>query len=118
MLVVQEVGEDANKVHAEDVNAAGVVAQGAGEDDNAAKVRSAQRIDTSDDTVMDDLSKQGGIIANIDADEDVVLEDAKDVAVKKSADVKDNADIHGRKAESQTDIYKIDLEHAKKVLSI
>nr|GEX66868.1 ribonuclease H-like domain-containing protein [Tanacetum cinerariifolium] len=31
-----------------------------------------------------------GIIANIDADEDVVLEDAKDVAVEKSTDVDDN----------------------------
>nr|GEW97556.1 hypothetical protein [Tanacetum cinerariifolium] len=82
------------------------------------RVGSAQRIDTSDDTVMDDVSKQGGIIANIDADEDVVLEDAKDVAVEKSADVEDNADIHGRKAESQAKIYKIDLEHAKKVLSM
>nr|GEV73473.1 hypothetical protein [Tanacetum cinerariifolium] len=44
------------------------------------RVGSTQRIDTSDDTVMDDVSKQGGIIKNIDADEDVVLEDAKDVA--------------------------------------
>nr|GFB23157.1 hypothetical protein [Tanacetum cinerariifolium] len=58
------------------------------------------------------------IIANIDADEDVVLEDAKDVAVEKSADAKDNADIQGKKAESQAEIYKIDLEHAKKVLSM
>nr|GEX26019.1 xylulose kinase-1 [Tanacetum cinerariifolium] len=77
-------------------------------------VRLAQRIDTSDDTVMDDVSKQGGIIANIDADEDVVLEDAKDVAVEKFADVEDNADIQGRKAQ----IYQIDLEHVNKVLSM
>nr|GEV76910.1 hypothetical protein [Tanacetum cinerariifolium] len=62
--------------------------------------------------------KKGGIIANINADEDVVLEDDKDVVVEKSADVKDNADIHGRKAESQAEIYKIDLEHAKKVLNM
>nr|GEX04579.1 hypothetical protein [Tanacetum cinerariifolium] len=73
--------------------------------------------DTLDDTVIDDVSKQGRIIANINADEDVVLEDAKDVAVEKSADV-DNANIQGRKAESQAEIYKIDLEHAKKVLSM
>nr|GEV86273.1 retrovirus-related Pol polyprotein from transposon TNT 1-94 [Tanacetum cinerariifolium] len=82
------------------------------------KVGSAQRIDTSDDTVMDYVSKQGGKIANIDADEDVVLEVAKDVAVEKSADVEDNADIQGRTTESQAQIYKIDLEHANKVLSI
>nr|GEW29491.1 hypothetical protein [Tanacetum cinerariifolium] len=49
---------------------------------------------------------------------DVVLEDAKDVAVEKYADVEDNADIHGRKIVSQAKIYKIDFEHANKVLSI
>nr|GEW53294.1 hypothetical protein [Tanacetum cinerariifolium] len=80
------------------------------------RVRSAQMIDTSNDIVMDDVSKQGGIIANIDVDKDVVLEDAKDVAVEKSVDVDDNADIQGRKAESQAEIYKIDLEHAKKII--
>nr|GEU67319.1 hypothetical protein [Tanacetum cinerariifolium] len=49
---------------------------------------------------------------------DVVLEDAKDVAVEKSADVDDNVGIQGKKAECQAEIYKIDLEHAKKVLSM
>nr|GEW94476.1 xylulose kinase-1 [Tanacetum cinerariifolium] len=82
------------------------------------KVGLAQRIDTSDDIFMDDASKQRGIIANIDADEDVVLEDAKDVTVEKSDDVEDNVDTQGRKAVSQAEIYKIDLEHAKKVLSM
>nr|GEW26423.1 putative ribonuclease H-like domain-containing protein [Tanacetum cinerariifolium] len=82
------------------------------------RVRSAQRINTSDDTVMDDVSKHGGIIENIDADEDVVLEDAKDVAVEKSTDVEDNANIKGRTAESQVEIYKIDLDYANKVLSM
>nr|GEZ27012.1 hypothetical protein [Tanacetum cinerariifolium] len=63
------------------------------------RVGSAQRIDTSNDTVMDDVSKQrgGGIIANIDADKGVVLEDAKDVTDDarddQDADVEDNADI-------------------------
>nr|GEY51011.1 hypothetical protein [Tanacetum cinerariifolium] len=82
------------------------------------KVGTSQRFDTSDDTVMNDVSKQGGIIANINADEDAVLEDAKDVAVKKSANVEESADIQGRKAESQAQIYQIDLEHANKVLSM
>nr|GEU79751.1 retrovirus-related Pol polyprotein from transposon TNT 1-94 [Tanacetum cinerariifolium] len=132
MLVVQEVGEgDADEVHVEDVNAARVATEGvvSAADDklerrNKAsklkrlkKVRSAQRIDTSDDTVMDDVSKLEGIIANIDANEDVVLADAKDVAVEKSADVEDNADIQGRKAKSQAEIYKIDLEHAKNIIT-
>nr|GEV57052.1 hypothetical protein [Tanacetum cinerariifolium] len=68
--------------------------------------------------ILERRNKLKGIIANIDTDKDVVMEDAKDVAVEKSADVEDNADIRGRKAESQAEIYKIDLEHAKKVLSM
>nr|GEX17841.1 hypothetical protein [Tanacetum cinerariifolium] len=96
---------DADEVHVEDVNAAGVATEGvvsvANDELLTAKlerrnklkvlklkrlkrVGSAQRIDTSDDTVVDDVSKHRGIIANIDADEDVILEDAKDVAVEKS----------------------------------
>nr|GEW67339.1 hypothetical protein [Tanacetum cinerariifolium] len=134
MIVEQQVAKGADEVHDKGVPADGIVAEGdvsAADDDKIAqaleiiklkqrvkklekrntlkvlklrrlkRVGSAQRIDTSDDTVMDDVSKQGGIIANIDADEDVILKDAKDVA----ADAKD-------------EIYKIDLEHANKVLSM
>nr|GEV63666.1 copia protein [Tanacetum cinerariifolium] len=87
------------------------------------RVRAAQRVDTSKDTIIDDVSKQEGIIANIDADEDVTLKDvaaiAKDVAaVEKDAEIEENADVHGRQAESQAQIYQIDLEHADKVLSM
>nr|GEW85544.1 hypothetical protein [Tanacetum cinerariifolium] len=64
------------------------------------RVGSSQRIDTSDDTVMDDVSKQGGIIENIDADEDVVLEDAKDVAV----DAKDGQDADPAELQEVLDI--------------
>nr|GEW24937.1 hypothetical protein [Tanacetum cinerariifolium] len=35
----------------------------------------AQRVESSSDTVMDDASKHGGIIANIDVDKDVTLEE-------------------------------------------
>nr|GEU64567.1 hypothetical protein [Tanacetum cinerariifolium] len=59
------------------------------------KVGIAQRIDTSDDTVMDD-----------------------DVAVEKSVHVDESAQVQGRQAESQAQIYQIDLEHANKVLSM
>nr|GEX64606.1 hypothetical protein [Tanacetum cinerariifolium] len=57
------------------------------------------------------------------ANEDVTLKDvaavAKDVvAIEKDADIEENADVQGRKAESQSQIYQIDLEHADKVLSI
>nr|GEY83547.1 hypothetical protein [Tanacetum cinerariifolium] len=47
------------------------------------KVRTTQRIESSVDTIIDDkedASKQGEIIANIDADEDVTLKDVSVVA--------------------------------------
>nr|GEV23249.1 hypothetical protein [Tanacetum cinerariifolium] len=81
------------------------------------KVGTAQKVDTSDDTVMDDVSKQGRIIAYMDAYVDVTLKDiANDVSV--DVEIKESADVQGRQAESQAQIYKIDLEHADKVLSM
>nr|GEX12101.1 hypothetical protein [Tanacetum cinerariifolium] len=69
------------------------------------KVGTAQRVESSGDTVMDDISKQGEIIANIDADEDVTLKDvsvvAKEVEVEKDAEIKENADGQGRQTVSQ-----------------
>nr|GFD44293.1 hypothetical protein [Tanacetum cinerariifolium] len=44
------------------------------------KVGTAQRIETSDDTVMDDASKQRRIIVNMDADKDVTLKDVAAIA--------------------------------------
>nr|GFA87763.1 hypothetical protein [Tanacetum cinerariifolium] len=44
------------------------------------KVGTTQRVETFDDTVMDDVSNQGRMIAEIDQDANVVLEDDKDVA--------------------------------------
>nr|GEV37314.1 hypothetical protein [Tanacetum cinerariifolium] len=83
------------------------------------KVGTEQRIDTFDDTVMDDVSKQGGIIELYDADEDITLKDvaavAKDV---QDAEIEESLDVQGRQAESQVQIYQIDLEHADKVLSM
>nr|GEV99953.1 ribonuclease H-like domain-containing protein [Tanacetum cinerariifolium] len=54
------------------------------------KVGTAQRVESSVDTVIDDqedASKHGEIIANIDADEDVTLKDVADDKVKENADV-------------------------------
>nr|GEU54771.1 putative ribonuclease H-like domain-containing protein [Tanacetum cinerariifolium] len=63
-----------------------------------------------------------GIIANIDADVDVTLKDvvvvAKEVEVQKTVEIEESADVQGRQAESQAQIYQIDLEHADKVLSM
>nr|GEY87032.1 hypothetical protein [Tanacetum cinerariifolium] len=65
---------------------------------------------------------RGEIIANMDVDKDVTLKDVaaitNEVAVEKDAEIEDNADVQGRLKESQAQIYKIDLEHADKVLSM
>nr|GEW23529.1 hypothetical protein [Tanacetum cinerariifolium] len=53
----------------------------------------SQRVDTSEDTVMDDASNQGRMIDDLDKDD-------------------------ARQAESQAKIYKIDMDHASKVLSM
>nr|GEV79067.1 hypothetical protein [Tanacetum cinerariifolium] len=84
------------------------------------KVGTAQRVNTSDDTVMDDVSKQERIIADMDADVDVTLKDVADIAKEVAADaeIEESADVQGRQAESQSQIYQIDLEHADKVLSM
>nr|GFC96470.1 hypothetical protein [Tanacetum cinerariifolium] len=62
------------------------------------------------------------MIAEMDADTDVVLEEAKEVAADAKADqdakVDESVNIQGRQAESQAEIYKIDLDHANKVLSM
>nr|GEV93818.1 hypothetical protein [Tanacetum cinerariifolium] len=83
------------------------------------RVGTTQRIETSDDTVMDDVSKQGRIIADMDANVDVTLKDVA-VVVKdvQDAEMEESADVHGRQAESKAQIYQIDLEHADKVLSM
>nr|GEV55420.1 hypothetical protein [Tanacetum cinerariifolium]GEV56901.1 hypothetical protein [Tanacetum cinerariifolium]GEV63773.1 hypothetical protein [Tanacetum cinerariifolium] len=67
------------------------------------KVRTSQRVDTSDDTLMEDASNQGRVI---DSDED---------AVKEADEVKEytpDTQVEGR----QADIYNIDIDHAAKVL--
>nr|GEU71971.1 uncharacterized mitochondrial protein AtMg00810-like [Tanacetum cinerariifolium] len=79
------------------------------------KIGTSQRIDTSDDTVMDDASNQGRIIDEMDKDDDVALmDDKKDEEAK----VVVNDQVQGRQAESQAKIYKIDMDHASKVLKV
>nr|GEU86646.1 hypothetical protein [Tanacetum cinerariifolium] len=64
------------------------------EQDKIAQSLEIIKVDTSDDTVMDDVSKQGGIITNIDADEDVTLKDVDDIAkeVDVDATIEESAD--------------------------
>nr|GEX42736.1 putative ribonuclease H-like domain-containing protein [Tanacetum cinerariifolium] len=83
------------------------------------KVGTSQRVDTSNDTVMDDASNQGRMIAEMDKDDDVISMDNKEEDKKVEEDkVVESAKVQGRKAESQAKIYKIDMDYANKVLSM
>nr|GEW38936.1 hypothetical protein [Tanacetum cinerariifolium] len=70
------------------------------------KVGTSQRVDTSDDTLMEDVSNQGRIIDKLDKDEDVVKE------IEEVRENTDDAQAEGM----QADIYHIDMDHAAKVL--
>nr|GEX59349.1 hypothetical protein [Tanacetum cinerariifolium] len=90
------------------------------------KVRTSQRIEIIDDTVMDDKSNQERMIAEMDQDDAIVLEDDKEEDREVVDTVKDvemvkvdeSARDQGRQAEYQVEIYKIDMDHANKVLSM
>nr|GEY27081.1 hypothetical protein [Tanacetum cinerariifolium] len=90
------------------------------------RVRTSQRVETSNDTVMDGESNQERMIAEMDQDDAIVLEDDKEedkdvVNVVKDvvkAKVDGSAQVQGRQAESQAKIYKIDMDYANKVLSM
>nr|GEZ82632.1 ribonuclease H-like domain-containing protein [Tanacetum cinerariifolium] len=79
------------------------------------KVGTSQRIDTSDDTVMEDASNQGRMIYALDSDACVDLMDDKEEEKKdKEAKVAGDDQVQGRQAE----IYQIDMDHASKVLKV
>nr|GEU49525.1 hypothetical protein [Tanacetum cinerariifolium] len=79
----------------------------------------SQRIDTSEDTVMDDASNNRRIIDEMDKDDVVALMDDKEEDKKdEEAKVFEDDQVQGRQAESQDEIYKIDMDHASKVLSM
>nr|GEV20617.1 hypothetical protein [Tanacetum cinerariifolium] len=72
------------------------------------KVGTAQRIDTSDDTVIDDVSNQGRMINDMDTDVDVVLEEAKEVVadntkVDQDSKVDESVDIQGSMHEDESE---------------
>nr|GFC87316.1 hypothetical protein [Tanacetum cinerariifolium] len=64
------------------------------------EVGTSQRVDTSDDTIMDDVSKHRRIIASMDADVGVTLKDVADIAkeVAVDAEIEENADVQERQA--------------------
>nr|GFB49545.1 hypothetical protein [Tanacetum cinerariifolium] len=82
------------------------------------KVGTSQRVDTSDDTVMEDVSNQGRMIVELDRDEDVELMGKKEEEKKteQAKDIAGDAQVEGRQAEIQAKIYQIDMDNPSKVL--
>nr|GEX47891.1 hypothetical protein [Tanacetum cinerariifolium] len=140
-LTQKEAGKDVDEVHAEDVNIAGVVTKGAASDDVNAAVdepsipslkqptpppQLSQDIpSTSQDKIAQalEITKLKSRVKKFERRNKAskikrLKKDAKDVFVKKSVDVDESVGIQWRTAESQAQIYQIDLEHANKVLSM
>nr|GEX19414.1 hypothetical protein [Tanacetum cinerariifolium] len=79
------------------------------------KVGTSQRINTSNDTVVKDASNQGRMIDALDSDAGVALmDDKEDKKRAEEANVAGDDQVKGRQAK----IYKIDMDHALKVLSM
>nr|GEU50668.1 probable inactive ATP-dependent zinc metalloprotease FTSHI 3, chloroplastic [Tanacetum cinerariifolium] len=114
--LIQKVFANMRRVDVKDVLATGVVAEGTAsvaDDDVNAAVDKPSIPSPTPPTQPPPPSQDIPFTS-----QDVILEYAKEVAIEKTVDVKDDADIQGRQAESQAQIYQIDLEHAKKVLSM
>nr|GEX15552.1 hypothetical protein [Tanacetum cinerariifolium] len=79
------------------------------------KVGTSQRIESSDDTIMEDVSNQGRMIDESDKDEGAKLMNEKEEKETEEVRVNpDDAQVEGR----QANIYHIDMDHATKVLSM
>nr|GEU50179.1 hypothetical protein [Tanacetum cinerariifolium] len=62
-------------------------------------------VDTSDDTVMDDISKQERIISSMDADVDVTLKDVADILkeVAVDAEIEESANVQGSMQDNEVE---------------
>nr|GEX42344.1 hypothetical protein [Tanacetum cinerariifolium] len=70
------------------------------------KVGTSQCVESSDD--MENVFNQGRIIADIDQDEGIEL----------VADQEKDVEVEGRHADKHAELYKLDLDHSSKVLSM
>nr|GEY52890.1 hypothetical protein [Tanacetum cinerariifolium] len=70
------------------------------------KVRTSQRVESLDD--VENVFNQGRIIVDMEQDEGIEM----------VADQEKDAEVKGRHADKQADIYNIDLDHSSKVLSM
>nr|GEW79654.1 hypothetical protein [Tanacetum cinerariifolium] len=84
------------------------------------KVGTSQRIESSDDTIIEDVINQGRMIDELDRDEGVALMGEKEEE-KQAEEVKviaSDGQFKGRQAEIQAEIYQIYMNHPLKVLSM
>nr|GEX24120.1 ribonuclease H-like domain, reverse transcriptase, RNA-dependent DNA polymerase [Tanacetum cinerariifolium] len=126
MIVAQQVDKSAAEGNVPD---AGIANEG------ATNVNADAVLTTADEPTISSLTpttpppppsqdipytSQGRIIASMDVDVDVTLKDVVDIAkeVAVDVDIKVSADVQGRQAEFQAQIYQINLEQPDKVLSI
>nr|GEX42864.1 hypothetical protein [Tanacetum cinerariifolium] len=70
------------------------------------KVGTSQRVESSDD--VENVFNQGRIVVDMDQDEGIAL----------VVDHEKDAEVEGRHADKQAEIYNIDLDHSSKVLSM
>nr|GEW00234.1 retrotransposon protein, putative, unclassified [Tanacetum cinerariifolium] len=126
MLVAQEVvAEGDDEVHGEEVNA-GDAAEGdvsAAHDEVPTVAKEPSIPSTTPPTLPPQPSQDITSTSHIQPTPPQSPQDDKEVAdeakeVVEDAKVDDSADIYGRTTESQAEIYKIDLDHANKVLSM
>nr|GEX72393.1 hypothetical protein [Tanacetum cinerariifolium] len=81
------------------------------------KVGTSQRVKTSDDTIMEDVSNQGRMVVELDKGEGIELMGEKE-KTEQSKDIAHDDKVEGRQTEKQAEIYQIDMDHAIKVLSM
>nr|GEY83840.1 hypothetical protein [Tanacetum cinerariifolium] len=74
------------------------------------KVGTSQRVESSDD--VENVFNQGRISVDMDQDEGIEL------VADQEKDVEKDAEVEGRYADKQAEIYNIDLDHSSKVLSM
>nr|GEX70724.1 copia protein [Tanacetum cinerariifolium] len=112
MIVAQQVGKGAAEVNVKDVPAAGVTDESDASvnyDDVPAAVDEPSILSPTPSTQPPPTSHD---IPSTSQDVAAVAKDVQD------AEIKESSDVYGRHAESQAQIYQIDLEHADKVLSM
>nr|GEV69298.1 putative ribonuclease H-like domain-containing protein [Tanacetum cinerariifolium] len=122
MVVAQQVGEGAAKVNVDDVPVVGVAAEGAASvaDDEVPAAVDEPSIPSSPPPTQppppsQDIPSTSQL--QLTLPHSPITQPPSPQHVK-DVEIEENSDVQGRKAESQAQIYQIDLEHDDKVLSM